>query len=333
MTGIVEALRTGWPSAGVSMPPLEDKILVRLDPEKMLLYNVDPNTVYNNLKTALNKNDIGELRSSYEILPIVLSGREKLINEIVSTEFVPSSTGRLIPMNELVSVRRTHDYKTIKGGMNTEYVPVNMNIETNTPTKVMADIRTLLTADQTLDISFSGGLLSGMQLFKELFIVLLVSVLLLYFILAAQFESLTQPFIVLLEIPIDIAGALFLIKISGGTINIMTMIGLIVMAGVIINDSILKVDTINNIRREGAGLMEAIYTGGGRRLKPIVMVALAALVSTFPILVSSGMGAELQRPMSWALIGGMSLGTIVSLFFIPLAYWFIYRKKEKKAHP
>jgi multidrug efflux pump subunit AcrB len=155
-----------------------------------------------------------------------------------------------------------------------------------------------------------------------------VLLLLLYFILAAQFESLTQPIIVLLEIPIDIAGALLLVKLWGGTINIMTMIGLIVMSGVIINDSILKVDTINNIRREGIGLLKAIYTAGSRRLKPITMVALSSLVSTFPMLFSSGIGSELQRPMALALIGGMSLGTVVSLFFIPLAYWYIYRKSE-----
>jgi multidrug efflux pump subunit AcrB len=154
--------------------------------------------------------------------------------------------------------------------------------------------------------------------------------LLLFFILAAQFESLTQTLIVLLEIPIDIAGALLLVKLWGGTINIMTMIGLIVMSGVIINDSILKVDTINNLRREGLGLKEAIYTGGSRRLKPIIMVAMASLVSTAPILFSQGIGSELQRPMALSLIGGMSLGTVVSLFFIPLAYWFIYRKSEDK---
>jgi len=98
---------------------------------------------------------------------------------------------------------------------------------------------------------------------------------------------------------------------------------------VIINDSILKVDTINNLRRGGAGLVEAIYTGGSRRLKPIIMVAIAALVSTFPMLVAGGMGSELQRPMALALVGGMSLGTVVSLFFIPLAYWYIFQKTEK----
>jgi multidrug efflux pump subunit AcrB len=328
ITGIIGKLREQWPGTGISPPPLEDKILLRLDPDKLLLYDIDPNVVYNTLKTSLNKNNIGELRASYEMLPIVLSDREKQVSDIVSSEFVLNKSYESIPVNEIVSVQRVHDYKTIKGGLYSEYVPVNMNITTNTPARVTADIRTLVTSDPVLDVRFSGGLITGQRLFKELAIVLVVALLLLYFILAAQFESLTQPLIVLLEIPIDIAGALLLVKLWGGTINIITMIGLIVMSGVIINDSILKVDTINNLRREGISLLKAIYTGGSRRLKPIIMVAMASLVSTAPILVSSGMGVELQRPMALALIGGMSLGTVVSLFFIPLAYWYIYRKSN-----
>jgi multidrug efflux pump subunit AcrB len=328
MMGIVSALQKNYPGAGISPPPLEDKILLRLDPDRMLLYDVEPMTVYNTLKTSLNQNNIGELRASYELLPIVLSDKEKQISEIISSGFILNKTGASIPVKELVKVQRVHDYKTIKGGLHSEYVPVSMNVSTNKPEVLTTNIRDQLTTDPNIDVKFSGSLITGQKLFRELAIILLVALLLLYFILAAQFESLTQPMIVLLEIPIDIAGALLLVKLWGGTINLMTMIGLIVMSGVIINDSILKVDTINNLRREGLALKEAIYTAGSRRLKPILMVAMASLVSTIPMLFSSGMGSELQRPMALALIGGMSLGTIVSLFFIPLAYWFIYRKSE-----
>jgi multidrug efflux pump subunit AcrB len=330
MVDIVSSLQHKWPDAGVSQTSLEDKILMRLEPDRMLLYNVDPTTVYNTLKTSLNQNNIGELRASYEMLPIVLSDKEKQISDIVSSGFVLSKTDQPVPVSEIVRVQRVHDYKSIKGGLLSEYVPVRMNVRTNKPAELTADIRAMITKDQTIDVKFSGSLISGQKLFKELAVVLVVALLLLYFILAAQFESLTQPIIVLLEIPIDIAGALLLVKLWGGTINVMTMIGLIVMSGVIINDSILKVDTINNLRAEGYELKKAIYTAGSRRLKPILMVAMASLVSTIPMLFSSGIGSELQRPMALALIGGMSLGTVVSLFFIPLAYWYIYRRSEGK---
>jgi multidrug efflux pump subunit AcrB len=328
MNSLAETMREKWPEAGISNPGLEDKIEVRIDPGKLLLYEVDPMTLYNTLKTSMNKNDIGDLRASHELLPIVLSGMDKEVGEIIMEGTVQNRSGIHIPVRQLVSTGRIYDYKTIRGGMNGEYVPVYFDISTNNPNQLTASIRDLVTGGQTLTVSFSGSLISGQRLFRELALILLVAILLLYFILAAQFESLTQPFIVLLEIPIDIAGALLLVLLWGGSINIMTMIGLIVMSGVIINDSILKVDTINNLRAEGLGLREAIYTGGSRRLKPIIMVALASLLSTAPILFSQGLGSELQRPMALALIGGMSLGTFVSLFFIPLAYWFIYRRTE-----
>jgi multidrug efflux pump subunit AcrB len=328
MSEVTDLLKKSYPGAGITGTPLEDKILMKIDPDRLLLYDVDPMNLYNSLKISLNKYNIGDLRASYELLPIVLSEREKKIGEIISSGFVSSRTGQQIPVKEVAGVERIHDYKSIRGGMNGEYVPVDMDIKTNDPEAVTTEIRNLLTsADNNLSVSFSGSLITGQRLFRELAIILVVALLLLYFILAAQFESLTQPIIVLLEIPIDIAGALLLVWLWGGTINIMTMIGLIVMSGVIINDSILKVDTINNLRAEGMELKEAIYTAGSRRLKPILMVAMASLISTIPILFSSGIGSELQRPMALALIGGMSLGTVVSLFFIPLAYWFIYWRR------
>jgi multidrug efflux pump subunit AcrB len=327
MMEIVDKLKVHWPDAGITPPPLEDKILLKLDPDKLLLYDISTTAVYNMLKTSLNQNNIGELRGSNALLPIVLSDKEKQVNEIISNGFVRNKAGLPVPVSELVKVQRVHDYKSIIGGADGEYVPVAMNIITNKPSVLSAEIRNLVTSDQSVDVKFSGSLITGQKIFKELAVILAVSLFLLFFILAAQFESLTQPLIVLLEIPIDIAGALLLVKLWGGTINIMTMIGLVVMSGVIINDSILKVDTINNLRAEGVGLVEAIYTAGSRRLKPILMVAMASLFSTAPMLFSNGIGAELQRPMALALVGGMSLGTVVSLFFIPLAYWFIYRKK------
>jgi multidrug efflux pump subunit AcrB len=329
MMSIVDKLKVRWPDAGISPPPLEDKILLKLDPDKLLLYDISTMSVYNKLKTSLNQNNIGELRGSSALLPIVLSDKERQVNEIISNGSIANKSGLPIPVNELVKVQRVHDYKTIIGGSNGEYVPVAMNIVTNKPSVISGEIRNLISPDQSIDVRFGGALITGQKIFKELAVILAVSLFLLFFILAAQFESLTQPLIVLLEIPIDIAGALLLVKLWGGTINIMTMIGLVVMSGVIINDSILKVDTINNLRAEGVGLVKAIYTAGSRRLKPILMVAMASLFSTAPMLFSNGIGAELQRPMALALVGGMSLGTVVSLFFIPLAYWYIYRKKAK----
>jgi multidrug efflux pump subunit AcrB len=328
MMRAVENLQKHFPDAGIMPPPLEEKIMVRLIPEKLMLYDVDASTVYSRIKSSLNQDEIGELRSSNEILPIMLTGKDEPVSEYLSSGFVTNRDSVQVPLSEITDVQRIQYYKSIMGGMTSEFVPLAMNVSTNKPAALTKEVRNVLSADAGLDVTFSGGLITGQQLFKELSVILAIAVLLLYFILAAQFESLAQPVIVLLEIPIDIAGALLLIWLWGGSINVMTMIGLIVMSGVIINDSILKVDTINNLRAEGMELKEAIYTGGSRRLKPIIMVAMASIFSTLPMLFGGGIGAELQRPMALSLLGGMTLGTVVSLFFIPLTYWYIYRKSK-----
>jgi multidrug efflux pump subunit AcrB len=160
-------------------------------------------------------------------------------------------------------------------------------------------------------------------------LVVLISLLLLYFILAAQFESLLQPLIVMLEIPMNLAGVFLALYLAGAGINIMSMIGIVVMAGIVINDSILKIDTINHLRAEGMSLMDALHTGGTRRLKPIVMTSLTTILALTPVLISTDMGSELQEPLALAVIGGMAMGTVVSLYFIPLVYWYFYKAKSR----
>ena len=162
----------------------------------------------------------------------------------------------------------------------------------------------------------------------ELVIILFVSILLMYFILAAQFESFVQPLIVLLEIPIDVAFALLLLWVCGHTLNLMSVIGLIVTCGIIINDSILKLDAINELRKAGTPLLEAIHEAGRRRLRPIIMTSLTTIFAMVPLLFSYDMGSELQKPLSIAMIGTMAIGTLVSLFVIPLVYWSIYRDRS-----
>ncbi len=121
----------------------------------------------------------------------------------------------------------------------------------------------------------------------ELVVILLVSILLMYFILSSQFENFLQPLIVLIEIPIDIAFALILLWATGHTLNLMSAIGLIVSSGIIINDSILKLDMINELRKQGIPLMEAIHTAGVKRLRAIIMTSLTTILAMVPLLFRS----------------------------------------------
>jgi multidrug efflux pump subunit AcrB len=178
------------------------------------------------------------------------------------------------------------------------------------------------------DVAFSGAFFSNAKMLRELVLILMLSILLMYFILAAQFESFLQPLIVLAEIPIDVAAALLILWITGHTLNLMSAIGIVVTCGIIINDSILKIDAMNELRKEGVPLMEAIHEAGHRRLRPIVMTSLTTVFGMVPLLFSFDMGSELQKPLAIAMISAMVVGTAISLLVIPMVYWLIYRKKE-----
>jgi multidrug efflux pump subunit AcrB len=126
-----------------------------------------------------------------------------------------------------------------------------------------------------------------------------------------------------LEIPIDIGGALLLLWVFGGSINLMAAIGIVVMCGIIINDSILKLHTINLLRKDGIEVNKAIKLAGMRRFKPILMTSLTTILALLPFLFTKSLGSVLQRPLALTIIGGMIIGTFISLYFIPILYAFL----------
>jgi multidrug efflux pump subunit AcrB len=310
-------------------PPADSHIEIATNPEMMALYDVDHNALFNKLQSALNAWEVGVLHTGSQYVPIVIGSSPEPVNQLINECKVVNRHNLEIPIKALVTLHTKNDYKVLYGSSQGAYVPIEIpSITGKTPPRFMSQTGDQLKRKFDVNTVFTGSWFASRQLIKELLIVLLISLTLLYFILAAQFESLTQPLILLLEVPIDIAGALLMLWLFGGTINIMSMIGIVVMSGVIVNDSILKIDTINRLRGEGMPLLEAIETGGNRRLKPIIMTSITTILALVPVLWGTGMGSELQRPLALTIIGGMILGTIVSLYFIPLCYYYLYRGKQ-----
>ena len=167
----------------------------------------------------------------------------------------------------------------------------------------------------------------------------MIAVLLLYFILSAQFESFIQPLIVIFTLPLGIGGAFIILLLTGTSLNVMSAIGLVVMLGIMVNDAILKIDTVNRLRirySENTDLDEktildrALYEAGEIRLKPILMTSITTILALLPVVFSSGLGADLQRPLVFSVIGGLTIGTFTALYFVPLAYWFMGGKVSVK---
>ena len=315
--------------------PFRSRLNLEVDRNRLLIYNVSYDEVVRVLRTALKDNQVSTLRSYQQYLPIGIAGREMSVNRILAETLVETNADvvtkerNYIPLRELVRVFSDEDLKEITAGRNGEYIPVNFHEVDNAP-QVMDGVRRAVDKDSRWDVSFGGSFFSNKKMMGELTVILLISVLLMYFILCAQFESFVQPLIVLAEIPIDIAFGLVLLWATGHTMNLMSAIGIIVSCGIVVNDSILKLDSINELRKEGMPLLDAIHTAGHRRLRAIIMTTLTTVFAMVPLLFTSDMGSEIQRPLSVAMIGTMMVGLIVSLFVIPLIYWFIYRKHETK---
>ena len=321
---------TGLESEGIAF---RNQMNIVVDREKLLLYNVSYNELIRVLRTAFKENAVSVLRSYQQYLPVGIAGEERTINRIlgetlVRTQLDKQGNSNYIPLNSLIKVVASEDLKSITAGKNGEYIPLSFYEVADAP-ELIGKVKETIDETDGWEVDFSGSFFSNEKMMGELAIILLVSILLMYFILCAQFESFLQPLIVLVEIPIDIAFALVTLWIFGHTLNLMSAIGIIVTCGIVVNDSILKLDSINELRKTGVPLMEAIHTAGVRRLRPIVMTSLTTIMAMVPLLFASDMGSELQKPLAIAMIGSMLLGTLVSLFIIPLIYWFIYRKKER----
>lgn len=324
------AEQTGEIPAGVSF---QKQLNIRIDREKLLLYKVSYDEVYQALKTGFKANEFSTLRSYQQYLPIVLGNegqnvRDVIDNILIYTSYDETGERRQLPLSTFVTTVPAEDMKTIVAGKKGEFIPLEF-YHTNQVEKIIRTARNDAGKNKNWEIDFSGSFFSNKKMINELLIILIISILLMYFILSAQFESFLQPLIVLLEIPIDITAALGLLLALGHTLNLMSAIGIVVTCGIIINDSILKVDVINQLRREGWELMDAIHEAGRRRLKAILMTSLTSIVCMAPLLFSSDMGSELEKPLAIATIGGMLIGTPVSLFVVPLVYWRIYKGKVK----
>lgn len=156
--------------------------------------------------------------------------------------------------------------------------------------------------------------------FRSLAYALLLSVILIYMILAAQFESLRHPFIIMLDVPLTLATLGLLFAVLGLALNTITLIALIVLGGIGVNDSIVKVDFTNQLRRQGVPLRQAILEAGKIRLRPILMTSVTTILGLVPMGIGWGQGAELQRPLAVALITGLCISTVVTLLVVPVLY-------------
>lgn len=182
-----------------------------------------------------------------------------------------------------------------------------------------------------IDVTLTGSVTSMNASFKSFTIGLTLSVVLLYLILVAQFRSFLDPFIILLALPPGIAGVIFALLLWGTTLNVMSLMGVVMLAGIALSNSILIVEFAHHLIKQGRDVRDAIVTSCRVRLRPILMTSLATLIGLLPMALKLGEGSESYAPLAQALIGGLTLSVLLTIFLVPAGFYLAYGKRSEKA--
>lgn len=236
--------------------------------------------------------------------------------------FYTDSKGRNIPLSALISFEQTESTSAFYREGNKTYIEIAAGLNKSV-NKAAADIRRMterLRFPEYVQVSVGGEYIEMKDSFSSLFVALGLSIFLVYMILAAQFESLLNPFIVMMTVPLGFISTVLILFVLGISVNIISLIGFIVLMGVIVNDGIIKVDRIGQLRAEGYSVRDAILITGRQRLRPILITSFTTLFGLLPMALIPGQGSDLYSPLAFVIIGGESLGLALTLFFIPVMY-------------
>nr|WP_298935981.1 efflux RND transporter permease subunit [uncultured Dyadobacter sp.] len=324
-----EAITSNFKNAIIEPLQYQSEAIIVPDIEKLNRYNVSLKVFTESLNKRVAIQNLGRADQGSKSISIGFdSGVVSDLSQLLRNLFVENSEGVSIPASTLGTIQMSRQLKNLNSGKLGRYIPINIVCEN--PDEIIAFIKRLDRKDENIEAKIAGQFLANKAQVREMSTVLLAAILTLFFVLGIQFGSLVQSAIVLCEIPLGIGGALIFLGINGASINLVSLIGLVVICGIIINDSIIKIDTINRYRQSGNyTLANAIHLAGKNRLKAITMTALTTTLTVVPFLFAKDIGSLLQQPLSLAIIGGMFVGTPVSLYFIPLVYYQYYNLTDR----
>jgi HAE1 family hydrophobic/amphiphilic exporter-1 len=241
--------------------------------------------------------------------------------------------GSLIPLRDLVSYEIAKGPQEIRRENQQREILVTANLHDAKISQVVPAINERigrLRLPENYRIAYGGEQEEMSKSFQSLALALVLGVLLTYMIMAAQFESLLHPFLVMLTLPMGAAGAFFSLFVTGQTLNVISIIGMIVLVGLVVDDAIVEIDYINQLRRSGKSLRDSVVEGCMTRLRAILMASLDTVFGLFPMALALERGSELLKPLGIVVAGGLLFATFLTLIQIPVLYEWVERRKEKR---
>ncbi len=295
--------------------------------ERAAIYGLSAAQIASAVRTSIEGQVATRYRTGSEEIDVRVrlsdDGRKE-VTEIAGLQLA-SPLGFMVPLGEVVEIQEQQAPSTISRSNQVRVVSVNAQLDGSRDlASVIKDAEEVIGRELVLPsgytLEFGGEFELMSDAFGDLYLALLMAIALVYMIMAAQFESLLHPFVIMFSMPVTIIGVLAALFLTGVTFNVVTFIGVIMLAGIVVNNGIILVDYINQLRQRGMERDEAILTAGPTRLRPILMTALTTILAMVPLAFGRGEGAELQASMAVAVVGGLTTSTFLTLLFVPVIY-------------
>lgn len=321
---IVESVE-GTREVGTSFDRGWPELHVTVDREKASFLGVQSTTVATTLRTVISGQVVTRLRTGGREVDVRLLVPEELRRSAGSLQEIEiiSQSGARVPLGEVARFNRTVGPASITRNDQVRSARVTGQLTGRSLGQVMADVQKKV-ADLALPpgytVEYSGERQQMAESFGSLAQALVLAILLVYMIMAAQFESLLHPFVIMFALPQTFVGVVLSLVITGRTLNVPAFIGVIMLAGIVVNNAIVLVDYINKLRDRGLSCRDAILQAGPVRLRPILMTTLTTILGMFPMALGVGSGAETQAPLATVVIGGLLTSTVLTLVVVPVIY-------------
>lgn len=238
-----------------------------------------------------------------------------------------------VKISKIAQIEDAQSLSTISRINQVRYITVSAQIKDGyVTTNVSNDVKKIVEKMDLPDgykVEFNGENETVMEAMEQVMLMMVLAIAFMYLIMVAQFQSLKNPFIIMFTLPLAFTGGFAALVMTGNDVSIIAMIGMVMLAGIIVNNGIVFVDSVNQLREEGYDIEAAIVTTGRNRLRPIVMTALTTILGLLPMAVGSGMGSDMAQPMALVVIGGLTYGTLLTLLVVPCIYVIFNRKTIK----
>ncbi len=317
------------------------QLAVDIDRDKAASMGIDVETIGRTLETLLGGRQVTRFKregKQYDVI-VQLEAKDRETPTDLTSIFVRARDGRLVQLSNLVKVRETVGPKELNHFNRLRAAILSANVA---PGYTLGEALDELdaAAKEVLDASARTELDGPSREFREsgatLTMTFVLALAFIYLVLAAQFESFRSPFVIMLTVPLAMTGALAALKLTGGTLNVYSQIGLVMLIGLITKHGILIVEFANQLREQGRAAADAVVEAAALRLRPILMTTGAMVLGALPLALARGAGAEARQPIGWVIVGGLALGTVFTLYVIPTAYLLITARRraaEPHGHP